>query len=277
MRHRASGNGWAAYRPTKGLLFWAAAAGAVATVVVGFAWGGWVTGGTAKRMAEAAAAGARDQLVAAVCVDRFQAGGDAQAQLAALKLLQGYRPRLVHREGRLGGDARQGQADQRGRRGSAPTSWWPSSSSAARPGAVTPGPRSSHRVDRCRLGRSIRACRCARWRNPRDEPEQVWTLGEATWPRRASRISSTWRPRSRSWAGQIADLRAKARSAGTERQLVMGGSSPPCASSNGPTRRSWPTPEGPARPCSGTCNAAPSGSPSEFRRLYLQTASRFPC
>ena len=84
------GQRWAAYRPTKGLLFWAAAAGAVATVVVGFAWGGWVTGGTATRMAEAAAAGTRDTLVAAVCVDRFQAGGDAQAQLAALKELQGY-------------------------------------------------------------------------------------------------------------------------------------------------------------------------------------------
>ena len=79
-----------AYRPTKGLLIWAVAAGAVATTVVGFAWGGWVTGGTAKRMAETAAAGAHDTLVAAVCVDRFQAGGDAQAQLAALKLLQGY-------------------------------------------------------------------------------------------------------------------------------------------------------------------------------------------
>ena len=84
------GQRWAAYQPTKALLFWAAAAGAVATIVVGFAWGGWVTGGGAKRMAEAAAAGSRDTLVAAVCVDRFQAGGDAQAQLAALKLLQGY-------------------------------------------------------------------------------------------------------------------------------------------------------------------------------------------
>ena len=50
------GSRWAAYHPTKGLLFWAAAAGAIATIVVGFAWGGWVTGGSAKRMAEAAAA-----------------------------------------------------------------------------------------------------------------------------------------------------------------------------------------------------------------------------
>lgn len=59
-------------------------------MVVGIAWGGWVTGGSAKRMAEAAAASSRDTLVAAICVDRFQAGGDVQAQLAALKLLQSY-------------------------------------------------------------------------------------------------------------------------------------------------------------------------------------------
>ena len=84
------GQRWAAYRPTKGLLFWAAAAGAVATIVVGFAWGGWVTGGSAKRMAEAAAAASRDTLVAAVCADRFRAGGDATALLAELKLLQSY-------------------------------------------------------------------------------------------------------------------------------------------------------------------------------------------
>jgi hypothetical protein len=29
-----------------------AAAGAIATVVIGFNWGGWVTGGTAKEMAQ---------------------------------------------------------------------------------------------------------------------------------------------------------------------------------------------------------------------------------
>ena len=84
------GQRWANYRPTKGLLFWAAAGGAIAAIVVGFSWGGWVTGGTAKKMADAAAAGSRDTLVAAVCVDRFQAGGDATAQLVALKELQSY-------------------------------------------------------------------------------------------------------------------------------------------------------------------------------------------
>ena len=84
------GQRWAAYRPTKGLLFWAAAAGAVATVVVGFAWGGWVTGGTARSMAAAAATSGRDEIVAALCVDRFQAGRDAHGQLAALKELQSW-------------------------------------------------------------------------------------------------------------------------------------------------------------------------------------------
>jgi GH24 family phage-related lysozyme (muramidase) len=84
------GQRWAGYKATKANLLWSCAACVVATIVVGFAWGGWVTGGSAKRMAEAAAAASRDTLVAAVCVDRFQAGGDAQAQLAALKLLQGY-------------------------------------------------------------------------------------------------------------------------------------------------------------------------------------------
>ena len=40
---------------------------------------------TARSMAADAAAGARSELAAAVCVDRFKAGGDASAQLAALK------------------------------------------------------------------------------------------------------------------------------------------------------------------------------------------------
>ena len=84
------GQRWAAYRPTKGLLFWAAAAGAVATIVVGFAWGGWVTGGSAKRMAEAAAAATRDTRGGAGCVEQLPAGGASPAHHAARKHRQGY-------------------------------------------------------------------------------------------------------------------------------------------------------------------------------------------
>jgi hypothetical protein len=41
------GRRWGAYRPTKGVWFWSSLGCIVATIVVGFVWGGWVTGGTA--------------------------------------------------------------------------------------------------------------------------------------------------------------------------------------------------------------------------------------
>jgi hypothetical protein len=81
---------WGAYRPTKGVWFWSSAGCVVATIVVGFAWGGWVTGGTATRMASDAADGARAQLAAMTCVTRFDRGPDAVAQLAALKKADTY-------------------------------------------------------------------------------------------------------------------------------------------------------------------------------------------
>jgi hypothetical protein len=87
---RQLGQRWETYRPTKALLVWSCAASIVATVAVGFTWGGWVTGGTARSMAAAAATSGRDELVAAICVDRFQNGRDAHGQLAALKELQGW-------------------------------------------------------------------------------------------------------------------------------------------------------------------------------------------
>ena len=79
---------WEAYRPGKSLLFWSCAASVAGTIVVGFTWGGWTTGGTAAAMAREAATGARQELAAAVCVDRFQGAGDAGVQLASLKGLK---------------------------------------------------------------------------------------------------------------------------------------------------------------------------------------------
>ena len=62
----------------------------MATIVIGFVWGGWVTGGTATRMASDAADGARAQLAALTCVASFNHGPDAVAQLAALKKASSY-------------------------------------------------------------------------------------------------------------------------------------------------------------------------------------------
>ncbi len=81
---------WQGYRPTKTLLFWSCAGCVVATIIVGFAWGGWVTGGTARTMAEDAASSGRAQLAAAICVDRFKAAADAPAQLTELKKLDSW-------------------------------------------------------------------------------------------------------------------------------------------------------------------------------------------
>jgi hypothetical protein len=73
------------YRPSKTALFWSCAGCIVATLIVGFTWGGWVTRGSAQDMAEEAAEQARAEVAAAVCVDRFMAATDARLQLASLK------------------------------------------------------------------------------------------------------------------------------------------------------------------------------------------------
>ena len=52
-------------------------------MVVGFSWGGWVTGSTAE--SDAARETGRAELAATICVERFMQAADASVQLAALK------------------------------------------------------------------------------------------------------------------------------------------------------------------------------------------------
>ena len=73
------------FRATKTQVFWACAACAVATIFVGFNWGGWVTGASARDMTTTAAASARADLASAFCIHQFAADPAASAQLAALK------------------------------------------------------------------------------------------------------------------------------------------------------------------------------------------------
>jgi pimeloyl-ACP methyl ester carboxylesterase len=73
------------YQASKTVLFWACAGSVVVATIVGFSWGGWVTGGSAQEMAEDSAAQARQELAAVVCVDRFMAAPDAGTQLTALQ------------------------------------------------------------------------------------------------------------------------------------------------------------------------------------------------
>jgi hypothetical protein len=79
------GQRWAEYRASKATLFWACVGSIVATIVIGFSWGGWTTGGSAEEMASEAAEQAREQLAAAVCVERFTQGAEARSRLSSFQ------------------------------------------------------------------------------------------------------------------------------------------------------------------------------------------------
>jgi hypothetical protein len=61
------------------------AIGAVASMVIGFSWGGWTTGGTADRLATERADTAVVAALTPICVEKFLQNSDAKANLAALQ------------------------------------------------------------------------------------------------------------------------------------------------------------------------------------------------
>ncbi len=79
---------WNDYRPTKEHAFWLAAGSIVATLVIGFGFAGWVTGGSAQEMSDQAALASHDKLAAAVCAEDFMRAADARARLAKLTALE---------------------------------------------------------------------------------------------------------------------------------------------------------------------------------------------
>ena len=84
------GESWASFRPTKTQAFWLAAGSVVATLIIGFAFAGWVTGATAEQMRVTAAQEARQALAAAVCAQEFMQADGAKARLASLEKLPYY-------------------------------------------------------------------------------------------------------------------------------------------------------------------------------------------
>lgn len=69
---------------------WGAAAGAVAIAIVGFSWGGWVTGGKAEKDTTERVNAAVVTALAPVCVERFQRTADVPGNLAALKKVDSW-------------------------------------------------------------------------------------------------------------------------------------------------------------------------------------------
>jgi hypothetical protein len=67
-----------------------AAVGIVATIVVGFNWGGWTLGSTAREMAQKSSSTATVAALAPICVDQFQHAPDAATNLVELKKISSW-------------------------------------------------------------------------------------------------------------------------------------------------------------------------------------------
>jgi alpha/beta superfamily hydrolase len=57
------------------------AVGAIATMIIGFSWGGWVTGRTAKGMVATAETSGQMSVLVPMCVTQFMASDGAMAKL----------------------------------------------------------------------------------------------------------------------------------------------------------------------------------------------------
>jgi hypothetical protein len=69
---------------------WGVAAGAAALALVGFNWGGWVTGSTAQQLAGTRAEEATLAALTPICVAQFKKSGKQKARLAALKEIDSW-------------------------------------------------------------------------------------------------------------------------------------------------------------------------------------------
>jgi hypothetical protein len=77
-----------------------AVVGAIACAILGFTWGGWVTGSTARKDAVMAAHEATVAALAPFCAERFRTQGDASARMAELTKARAWeRNRVLERSG----------------------------------------------------------------------------------------------------------------------------------------------------------------------------------
>ena len=65
-------------------------AGFLATVVIGFGWGGWTLASTAEETAAKSAAGAVVAVLAPMCADKFRQAADVTANMAEFKKVSSW-------------------------------------------------------------------------------------------------------------------------------------------------------------------------------------------
>jgi hypothetical protein len=69
---------------------WGAVGGAIALAIIGFTWGGWVTGGGSAQAAKQSAETAVIAALAPICALQFRDQADADSKLTELKALRSY-------------------------------------------------------------------------------------------------------------------------------------------------------------------------------------------
>ncbi|MBI2529181.1 MAG: hypothetical protein HYY95_05350 [Candidatus Rokubacteria bacterium] len=90
-RPKASlGQRWSDARPTKAVVFWGCVASVIATMTVGFAWGGWVTQSTAQRMVDVKVEDALVSRLAPMCVVQVSQDPKKDQKLVELKQISSW-------------------------------------------------------------------------------------------------------------------------------------------------------------------------------------------
>ena len=79
------GQRWREAQLTKTGVFWSLVAAIVLTMIIGFWWGGWVTGGAAEKIAEKMAEDAVVLRLAPICVFQFTQDPEKDSKLKELK------------------------------------------------------------------------------------------------------------------------------------------------------------------------------------------------
>lgn len=89
---------WDKFRPKKTAVFWFAVAAVVLAMILGFNWGGWVTGGSAQDMAVKSGKDAVVQRLAPICVYQFNQDPAKDQKLTELKDASTYQRRAYVEE-----------------------------------------------------------------------------------------------------------------------------------------------------------------------------------
>ena len=70
---------------------WSAIGGAIVLTIIGFSWGGWVTGGTAQKMAQEMADKAVVDRLAPICVIQFMQDPNKEERLKELQEMDSWK------------------------------------------------------------------------------------------------------------------------------------------------------------------------------------------